>query len=69
MASSSGGGNNNELVALEFKKELNSLTASLPPVSKEKINQIVRVALKEIRNYKHVVYYVENFIKNVLIQA
>ncbi len=67
MASSSGGGkNNNELVALEFKKELNLLTASQPPVSKEKINQIVRIALKEIRNYKHVVYYVETFIKNVV---
>lgn len=65
MASSSGGGIKNEAVALEFQLELNSLTHNQPPVSKEKINQIVRAAIKEIRNYKHVVYFVEDFIKKV----
>ena len=73
MASSSGGGtqqNNDsseQKIAINFQHELNLLTEHQPPISKERINQIVRVALKEIRNYKHVVYYVENFIKNVPI--
>ncbi len=62
MASSSGG-TTKEAVALEFQLELNSLTQVQPPVSKEKINQIVRAAIKDIRNYKHVVYFVEDFIK------
>ena len=73
MASSSGGnmldGNedNKASIALDFQRELNLIMDSKPPISKEKINQIVRAALKEIRNYKHVVYYVETFIKNVSI--
>lgn len=72
MASSSGGeavaqpiNDSEKAIALNFQRELNLLTEQQPPISKERINQIVRIALKEIRNYKHVVYYVENFIKNV----
>ena len=71
MASSSGGNmpeaneDNKANIALDFQRELNLIMDSKPPISKEKINQIVRAALKEIRNYKHVVYYVETFIKNV----
>jgi hypothetical protein len=69
MASSSGGildtNKQQQLIAIDFQKELNQILESKPPVSKEKINRIVKVALKEIRNYKHVVYYVESFIKNV----
>ena len=52
-------------VAIEFQSELNSVLKSKPPISKEKINQIVDEAIKAVRNYKHVVYYVETFIKNV----
>lgn len=52
-------------VAIEFYQELNSILNSKPPVSKDKVNKIVREALKSHRYYKHVVYYVENFIKNV----
>lgn len=56
-------------VATEFFEELNSILNSKPPVSKEKVNKIVKEALKSHRYYKHVVYYVENFIKNVIILA
>ena len=55
----------NKNVAAEFQRELNSLLDMRPPISKEKMNHIVKEALKEIRHYKHVVYYVESFIKNV----
>lgn len=54
-----------EEVALEFQRELNSILESKPPVSKAKMNSIVKAAIKSIKHYKHVVYYVENFIKNV----
>lgn len=56
---------NNTKVAVDFQKELNSVLQTRPPISKEKMNQIVNEAIKAIRNYKHVVYYVETFIKNV----
>jgi hypothetical protein len=52
-------------VAIEFQNELNSVLKTKPPISKEKMNQIVDEAIKAVRNYKHVVYYVETFIKNV----
>ena len=75
MASSSGGGlreqtndsvsHHSQMIAIDFQRELNSILDSRPPVSKEKMNKIVKEALKEIRHYKHVVYFVENFIKNV----
>ena len=52
-------------IAVEFHRELNSLLEMKPPISKDKMNHIVKEALKEIRHYKHVVYYVESFIKNV----
>ncbi|RNA27646.1 splicing arginine serine-rich 15 isoform X1 [Brachionus plicatilis] len=53
--------------ASEFYQELNSVLNSKPPISKEKVNKIVREALKSHRHYKHVVYYVENFIKTVTL--
>jgi len=79
MTSASGGGvhehllNDTDLdsknlnIAVEFYRELNSLLEMKPPISKDKMNHIVKEALKEIRHYKHVVYYVESFIKNVSI--
>lgn len=57
---------NSDQIAVEFQNELNSIIHSKPPVSKEKMNQIVKEALRAHRNYKHVVYYVESFIKNVI---
>ena len=73
MTSNSGGLNDSNLdetssnknVAVDFQLELNSILEARPPISKEKMNHIVKEALKEIRHYKHVVYYVESFIKNV----
>ena len=56
---------NSAKVAVEFQKELNSVLQTKPPISKEKMNKIVSEAIKAVRNYKHVVYYVETFIKNV----
>lgn len=55
----------NSNIAVDFQRELSSLLELRPPISKEKMNHIVKEALKEIRHYKHVVYYVESFIKNV----
>ena len=55
----------NSKIALDFNKELNSVLHAKPPISKDKITNIVKEAIKAIRNYKHVVYYVEIFIKNV----
>ena len=52
-------------VATEFHKELNSILKTKPPISKERMSLIVAEAIKAARNYKHVVYYVESFIKNV----
>ena len=56
---------NNTSIAPEFYHELHSILDTKPPISKEKMNQIVKEALKSHRFYKHVVYYVETFIKNV----
>jgi hypothetical protein len=71
MTSNSGGGGNDgssksQDVAIQFQRELNSLLEIKPPISKEKMGHIVKEAIKEIRHYKHVVYYVESFIKNVI---
>jgi hypothetical protein len=52
-------------IAEEFQKELNGIFESKPPISKAKMNSIVKAAVKSVKFYKHVVYYVENFIKNV----
>lgn len=56
---------NNKSIAIEFQNELNTITDNKPPVSKAKMSSIVKEALKSLKNYKHVVYYVETFIKNV----
>ena len=55
----------NAQVAVQFQLELNSILKTRPPVSKDKMGVIVKEALKAIRSYKHVVYYVETFIKTV----
>lgn len=61
-ASTSGANNSSHhSVAVEFQKELNSVLESKPPISKDKMNQIVTEAIRSHRNYKHVVYYVETF--------
>ncbi len=52
-----------EIIAEEFQKELNSITDTRPPVSKAKMNSIIKCALKLIKFYKYIVYYVECFIK------
>jgi arginine/serine-rich splicing factor 15 len=52
----------------EFQKELNSILESKPPISKAKMNSIVKSAIKSVKHYKHVVYFVENFIKNVCLK-
>ena len=54
-------------VAIEFQKELNSVLKLKPPISKEKLDQVVDEAIKAVRNYKHIVYYIETFIKTVSI--
>ena len=51
--------------ASEFKARLDALLDTKPSISKEKMNQIVREAVKCAKHYKHVVYYVESFIKKV----
>ena len=52
-------------VAEDFQKELNSILESKPPISKAKMNSIVKAAIKSVKYYKHVVYFVEHFIKTV----
>lgn len=54
-----------EVVAQEFKHKLDALLEGKASISKEKMNQIVDEAIKSVKNYKHVVYYVESFIKKV----
>ncbi|CAF0714777.1 unnamed protein product [Brachionus calyciflorus] len=56
--------NHDNQIASEFHRELYSLLESKPPVSKDKVNQLVKEAIKSHRYYKHVVYYIETFIKN-----
>ena len=55
----------NDEVASEFKARLDALLDTKPSISKEKMNQIVREAVRCAKHYKHVVYYVESFIKKV----
>ena len=52
--------------ANEFKRELDALLFSRPPISKEKMSLLVDKAMRAARTYKHVVYFVETFIKNVM---
>lgn len=56
---------NSEVVAIEFKNLISSLLQAKPPISKDKMDQITKEAIRSTRNYKHIVYYVETFIKNV----
>lgn len=74
MAKKSSAGDK-EQIAGEFKKQLDSIlvdhkshsTGVSVTISKEKMNQLVREAIKSHKFYKHIVYYVESFIKNVFI--
>ena len=59
---------NDIVIAHEFKNQLDSLLKAKPPITKDKMEQLLKEALKSIRNYKHVVYYVERFIKNVCLR-
>jgi hypothetical protein len=61
-------------IAADFKHLLDQILAdnhktaaagTSVTVSKEKMNQLVRAAMKSHKSYKHVVYYLESFIKNV----
>jgi hypothetical protein len=52
-----------EIIAEEFQRELNAITDTRPPVSKAKMNSIIKCALRLIKFYKYIVYYVECFIK------
>lgn len=45
-----------------FKDELQSILDTRPPVSKAKMVQITRAAMKSVKYYKHVVMSVERFI-------
>lgn len=53
------------IIANEFKLKLDSLLESKAHLSKDKMTQIVEEAVKAVKYYKHVVYYVESFIKKV----
>jgi hypothetical protein len=57
---------NIEGIAIEFKTLISSLMQTKPPISKDKMDQITKEAIRSTRNYKHIVYYVETFIKNVI---
>ncbi|CAD6190856.1 unnamed protein product [Caenorhabditis auriculariae] len=55
------GGMDNELVK-KFNAELSSIYESKPPLSKTKIQDITKAALKAKALYKHVVFSVEKFL-------
>jgi hypothetical protein len=59
---------NSDEVAIEFKNLISSLMQTKPPISKDKMDQLTKEAIRSTRNYKHIVYYVETFIKNVTIE-
>lgn len=48
-----------------FNSELYSLNDYKPPISKAKMTQITKAAIKAIKFYKHVVQSVEKFIQKV----
>jgi len=50
-----------------FNSELYSLNDYKPPISKAKMTQITKAAIKAIKFYKHVVQSVEKFIQKVSI--
>ena len=56
---------NNSTIGIEFQKLLNSILEQKPPISKEKMGSIVKEAQKSVKHYKHIVYFVEVFIKKV----
>jgi hypothetical protein len=63
-------------VAVEFYNELHSIiakpgkaeTKKTCTVSREKMGRLCAEAIRAIRAYKHVVYYVEAFIKHVSVE-
>ncbi|XP_076307791.1 uncharacterized protein LOC143223567 isoform X2 [Tachypleus tridentatus] len=50
-------------VVRAFNNELSSLYESKPPVSKAKMTQVTKAAIKGIKFYKHIVQSVEKFIQ------
>uniref|UniRef100_A0A1I8A6E8 CID domain-containing protein n=1 Tax=Steinernema glaseri TaxID=37863 RepID=A0A1I8A6E8_9BILA len=50
-------------VVKAFNSEVSSLCEVKPPISKAKIVEITKAALKAIRYYKHVVFIVEKFLQ------
>ncbi len=62
---SSSSNNTGPTIAIDFKNQLASILETKPPISKDKMGQITQEAIRSVRNYKHIVYYVETFIKNV----
>lgn len=52
-------------IVVDFYNELYSIQTSKGPVSKHKIARLIAEAVRAVRNYKHIVYYVEGFIKYV----
>jgi arginine/serine-rich splicing factor 15 len=46
----------------EFNREINSVLATAPPISRAKMAAITKSALKAQSHYKHVVMLVEKFI-------
>lgn len=48
-----------------FFLQLSSLYEVKPPISKAKMSQITKVAIKGIKMYKHIVQSVERFIAKV----
>jgi len=60
---------NNSTVGIEFQQLLNSILEQKPPISKEKMGNIVKEAQKSVKHYKHIVYFVEVFIKKVSIYS
>lgn len=66
-AASNGGnkGASSSVIAHEFKSKLDTVMENKGSISKEKMNQLVQEAINSVKYYKHVVYYIESFIKNV----
>ena len=50
-----------------FNSELYSLNDYKPPISKAKMTQITKAAIKAIKFYKHVVQSVEKFIQKIYL--
>lgn len=52
-----------------FTSQLSSLYEVKPPISKAKMNNLTKTAIKAIKFYKHVVQSVEKFIQKVVVSS